>query len=209
VSQNRMSTAGTLISELSGGGGGGDADLVQQIFAEMNAPNGNNTMQAPPAFSAPSERQFPPGRAMAASLPPPSAMSQIAMDPQAAQAHMIGGQHPTPADFAHAMYGGGMMPQNPYIQQQQPPQNFMPQPEGNDGLMSKLSLSVGRELKTPLLVALIVLVMSMPFVNTMIGLYLPSLLKMGGDLTTVGLVMKSLLGGALFWILHRIVAPLI
>lgn len=194
-----MSSAGTLISDLDGGSGG-DADLVQQIFAEMNAPNGNNTMQMPPA---------PSGRSMAATLPPPTAMSQIAMDPQAAQAHMIGGQHPTPADFAHAMYGGGMMPQNPYMQQQQPPQAFMPQQEASGGLMSALSLSVGRELKTPLLVALIVLAMSMPFVNTMIGLYLPSLLKMGGDLTPTGLVMKALLGGALFWILHRIVAPLI
>ena len=195
-----MANAGTLISELDGGGGG-DADLVQQIFAEMNAPNGNNTMHAPPAA--------PSGRSMAASLPPPSAMSQIAMDPQAAQAHMIGGQHPTPADFAHAMYGGGMMPQNPYVQQQQPPQTFMPQQEASGGLMSALSVSVGRELKTPLLVALIVLVMSLPFVHTMIGLYLPSMLKMGGDLTPVGLVLKSLLGGALFWVLHRIVAPLI
>jgi hypothetical protein len=194
-----MANAGTLISDLDGGGG--DADLVQQIFAEMNAPNGNNTMHAPPAA--------PSGRAMAATLPPPTAMSQIAMDPQAAQAHMIGGAHPTPADFAHAMYGGGMMPQNPYVQQQQPPQGFAPQQEESGGLMSKLSISLGRELKTPLLVALIVLVMSLPFVNTMIGLYLPSLLKMGGDLTTIGLVLKSLLGGALFWVLHRIVAPLI
>jgi hypothetical protein len=199
-----MSSAGTMLSDLSDGPApSGDADLVQQIYAEMNHPNGGNTMHAPPAA--------PSARAMAPGLPPPSAMSQIAMDPQAATAHMIGGQHPTPADFAHAMHASGatgMMPMNPYMQA--PPQGFQPQMQAPaPSLMSTLSTSLSKEFKTPILVALIVFVMSLPFINTMIGMYLPSLLRIGGDLTTVGLVLKSLLGGALFWILHRIVAPLI
>ncbi len=203
-----MSAAGTLLSDLDGGGSGsgGDADLVQQIYAEMNAPNGGNTLQTPPALAP-----APSARAMAPGLPPPSAMSQIAMDPQAATAHMIGGQHPTPADFAHAMHASGatgMMPMNPYMQA--PPQGFQPQPPPqNGGLMSMLSSSLSKEFKTPVLVALIVFIMSLPFVNTMIGLYLPSLLRIGGELTTVGLLVKSMAGGVLFWILQRIVAPLI
>lgn len=202
-----MSNAGTLLSDLGdqSGGGSGDADLVQQIFAEMNAPSGGNTMQAPPALPpAPSARVMAPG------LPPPGAMSQIAMDPQAATAHIIGGQHPTPADFAHAMHAGGMMPANPYVQMAQPPVGFQPQVEQQSGgLMSVVTSSLQKEFKTPILVALIVFIMSLPFVNTMIGMYLPSLLRIGGDLTTLGLVLKSAIGGALFWVLHRIVAPLI
>ena len=197
-----MSNAGTLLSDLTDKpGGGGDDDLVQKIFAEMNGPSGGNTMQPP----APSARA-----SMAPGLAPVGAMSQIAMDPTATTAHMIGGQHPTPADFAHAMYasGQGAVPMNPYIQMQ-PPQGFQPVQEPQRSIWSALSTSITRELKTPLLVALIVFVVSLPFVNTMIGVYMPSLLRMGGDLTTVGLALKSLIGGALFWVLNRIVAPLI
>lgn len=199
-----MSNAGTLLSDLNDKPGGDD-DLVQKIFAEMNGPSGGNTMQPPALAPAPSARA-----SMAPGLPPIGAMSQIAMDPSAPTAHMIGGQHPTPADFAHAMYAGGgsAMPMNPYLPMQ-PPQGFQPVQEQQRSLWSALSLSVTRELKTPLLVALIVFVVSLPFVNTMIGLYMPSLLRMGGDLTTIGLGLKSLLGGTLFWILNRIVAPLI
>ena len=196
-----MSNAGTLLSDLTDKPGGGDDDLVQKIFAEMNGPTGGNTMHPP----APSARA-----SMAPGLAPVGAMSQIAMDPSASTAHMIGGQHPTPADFAHAMYasGQGAVPMNPYLSMQ-PPQGFQPVQEVQRSIWSSVSMSVTRELKTPLLVALIVFVVSLPFINTMIGLYLPSLLRMGGDLTTVGLALKSLIGGALFWVLNRIVAPLI
>jgi hypothetical protein len=197
----RMAEAGTLLSDLDGKQSlAGDDDLVQKIFAEMNTPNGGNTISGlPPA---------PSGRAMAPGMAPIGAMSQIAMDPTAATAHIIGGQHPTPADFAHAMHGGGMMPVNPYLPVG-PPQGFQPVPQPQVGLFDSLKMSLGREMKTPVLVAIIVFVMSLPFVNTMIGLYLPSMLRIGGDLTTMGLALKSLAGGALFWVLHRIVAPLI
>jgi hypothetical protein len=43
----------------------------------------------------------------------------------------------------------------------------------------------------------------------MIGHYLPNLLKIGGDLTTVGLVFKSLLAGTAFWVLQRVLVPLV
>ena len=200
-----MSNAGTLLSDLTDKSGGGDDDLVQKIFAEMNGPSGGNTMQPPALAPAPSARA-----SMAPGLAPVGAMSQIAMDPSASTAHMIGGQHPTPADFAHAMYasGQGAVPMNPYLSMP-PPQGFQPAQEQQRSIWSAVSMSVTRELKTPLLVALIVFVVSLPFVNTMIGLYLPSLLRMGGDLTTVGLALKSLIGGLLFWVLNRIVAPLI
>lgn len=198
-----MANAGTLLSDLDErpSPSGGDEDLVQKIFAEMNTPNGGNSMAPPPAPSA--------RASMSPGLPPPGAMSQIAMDPSAATAHMIGGQHPTPADFAHAMYSGNMQPMNPYMSM--PPQGFAPSmvQQESPGLFSAISNGLLRELKTPILVALIIFVISLPFVNTMVGLYMPSLLRIGGDLTTMGLGLKSLMGGALFWVLHRIVAPLI
>jgi hypothetical protein len=195
-----MSSAGTMLDELDASSGSPhDEDLVKRIFAEMNSPSGGNPIQMPPAPSA---------RAMSGGqLPPINSLTSLTMDPSPATAHVIGSQHPTPADFAHAMHGMPMMmPQQQQQYQQQPMMQMAPQ----GGFFSNLSgFSLTREFKTPLLVALIVFVVSLPMINTMIGLYLPSLLRMGGDLTTLGLVVKSLVGGALFWILQRVVAPLI
>ncbi len=185
-----MSSAGTLLDDLDAAPiNPQDEDIVKRIMSEINTPSGGNPIQMPPAPSA---------RAMAGGqLPPINSLTSLTMDPSPATAHMIGSQHPTPADFAHAMHGMPMM--MPMMQQA---------PQG--GFLSGLSgFSLTREFKTPLLVALIVFVISLPMINTMIGLYMPSLLRMGGDLTTLGLVLKSLLGGALFWILQRVVAPLI
>ena len=141
-------------------------------------------------------------------LPPINSLTSLTMDPAPATAHVIGSQHPTPADFAHAMHGMPMMMPPQQQQQQAMMMPMMAAPQG--GLLSSLSgFSLTREFKTPLLVALIVFIVSLPMINTMIGLYMPSLLRMGGDLTTLGLVAKSLLGGALFWVLQRVVAPLI
>jgi len=196
-----MSSAGTMLDELDGSPGSPhDEDLVKRIFAEMNSPSGGNPIQMPPAPSA---------RAMSGGqLPPINSLTSLTMDPSPATAHVIGSQHPTPADFAHAMHGMPMM--MPQQQQQQYQQQPMMQMAPQGGFFSNLSgFSLTREFKTPLLVALIVFVVSLPMINTMIGLYLPSLLRMGGDLTTLGLVVKSLVGGALFWILQRVVAPLI
>jgi hypothetical protein len=205
-----MSSAGTLLENLDaapGPGQGNDDDLVSRIFAEMNGtPSGGNTIQLPPA---PSARNMPSGQ-----LPPVNSLTSITMDPTPATAHVIGSQNPTPADFAHAMHGtpmmmpqmapmGTPMVQNPYAMQ------MGPVPVAQGGFFSSMSFSLGRELKTPLLVALIVFVIGLPVINTMIGIYMPSLLRMGGDVTMLGLALKSLLGGALFWILQRVVAPLI
>ncbi len=196
-----MSSAGTMLDELDASPASPhDEDLVKRIFAEMNSPSGGNPIQMPPAPSA---------RAMSGGqLPPINSLTSLTMDPSPATAHVIGSQHPTPADFAHAMHGMPMM--MPQQQQYQQPMMQMAPAAAQGGFLSNLSgFSLTREFKTPLLVALIVFVVSLPMINTMIGLYLPSLLRMGGDLTTLGLVVKSLVGGALFWILQRVVAPLI
>jgi hypothetical protein len=64
------------------------------------------------------------------------------------------------------------------------------------------------QVKQPLLVAIIIFLVSLPIINVLIGHYLPSLLRLGGDLTTVGLVVKSLVGGFLFWFIQKILVPL-
>jgi cytosine/uracil/thiamine/allantoin permease len=48
----------------------------------------------------------------------------------------------------------------------------------------------------------------LPIINVLIGHYLPSLLRLGGDLTTAGLVVKSLIGGFLFWFIQKVLVPL-
>ena len=205
---------GTPLDQLdSSPGGATDDDLVKRIFAEMHGGGGaggqsNSIHQLPPAPSA---------RAMVGGqLPPVNSLTGITMDPVPSTAHVIGSQHPTPADFAQAMHGMPMMmppgvPQPGMMMPQQQQQMYM-QPAtapSSGGFFSNMSFSLGRELKTPILVALIVFIMGLPMINTMIGIYLPSLLRMGGDVTMLGLALKSLLGGALFWILQRVIAPLI
>jgi len=65
-----------------------------------------------------------------------------------------------------------------------------------------------QQVKQPLFVAIIIFLVSLPALNVLIGYYLPSLLRVGGDLTTAGTVLKSLFGGFLFWFIQKIVVPL-
>jgi hypothetical protein len=143
-----------------------------------------------------------------------------------AQAHVIGRDHPTPADFAAAMHGvrdnaGGMPnmmppPQGQFMPQGQGQGQFMPQGQGQQQWQAppeankrNIYSRVAEEVKTPILVTLLVFVFSIPVVNVLFSHYIPSLVKPTGDLTTVGVLVKSALAGATFWILQRVVAPLI
>jgi hypothetical protein len=194
-----MSSSGTLLSDLQQSGSPGDDDLVKQIFKDMNQPVSTGSM---------------------VNSPNPNTYAPIAMDPNPATSHVIGRDHPTPADFAAAMHGvrdnaGGMPNMMP------PPQGqFMPQAPGqwqgqgqqvqaSEGTKRNIYSRVADEVKTPILVTLLVFVFSIPVVNVLFSHYIPSLVKPTGDLTTVGVLVKSVLAGATFWILQRVVAPLI
>jgi hypothetical protein len=63
-------------------------------------------------------------------------------------------------------------------------------------------------MKQPLLVAIIIFLVSLPALNLLLGYYFPSLLRLGGDLTTMGLALKSLVGGFLFWFIQKVLVPL-
>ena len=203
-----MSSSGTLLSDLEQKGSPGDDDLVKQIFKDMNQPV-SSTGGASPMVNSPNPNTYAP----------------IAMDPNPATSHVIGRDHPTPADFAAAMHGvrdnaggqpnmmappqgqfapqmGGQMGGNQWVPQQQ----MAPQPmQEKRNIYSR----VAEEVKTPILVTLLVFIFSIPVVNVLFSHYIPSLVKPTGDLTTVGVLTKSVLAGATFWILQRVVAPLI
>ena len=208
--------SGTLLSDLdSAGASMGDDTAVQRILNEMNG----TSAQPPPVpqqqLQPPSVQSRQPPAQQVINSPNPNSTMQHSMDSMPSTAHIIGGEHPTNADFAAMMYSSGRgvqgmqqqqqyIPQNPYANPIQNPQMYMP-PTQRKSYYS----DIASELKTPILVALLFFVLSLPFVSVLMAHYLPSLVKATGELTTVGLLIKSLIAGALFWVLHRIVAPLL
>jgi hypothetical protein len=65
------------------------------------------------------------------------------------------------------------------------------------------------EFRIPFFVVILVFVFSLPVVNFLFAHYLPRLVKPTGDLTIVGLLVKSFAAGGAFWVLHRVIVPLL
>jgi hypothetical protein len=197
-----MASAGTLLSDLDSKAPvmSKDDDLVNKILADMNIPSSSNPiMNGPPPPSGNGSRMI--------SSPNPNTTYPMATDPATATAHMIGKEYPTMADFANLAHApsfshGG----SAYANVASPPQQYAPPLV--DTTKGNLYSDIVSQAKQPLLVAIIIFLVSLPIINVLIGHYLPSLLRMGGDLTTVGMVVKSLLGGFLFWFIQRVLVPL-
>jgi hypothetical protein len=202
-----MSSAGTLLSELDAGGGSPsqDSDLVEKILADMNSGSGGNSVQMPArGMSAPP----PPMPAMAPPGVPAANSFPTAADPLTAQAHVIGKDHPTPGDFAAAMYGMNRGPEAAMYGgggSRVPSQEDYAYEEPKKNLYAR----VWDEAKTPLMVTLLVFVLSLPAINVLVAHYVPSLVLPTGALNMMGMAGKAVLAGLLFWILQRVVAPLI
>jgi hypothetical protein len=190
--------SGTMLSDLGNDSPGSDTDLVQRILAEINTSesSSNPVVQSMPP---------PAGNGRVINSPNPNTTYPLAMDPATATAHMIGKAYPTPADFATMMNQGS----NGAFASAQAPQ-AQPQP-----ILTQLSNGKGwfadyaQQLRQPVLVAIIFFLVSLPVVNVMLGHYMPSLLRSGGDLTTLGLLAKSLVAGAAYWIILNIIVPLV
>jgi hypothetical protein len=200
-----MASSGTLLSDLADRVPvSKDDDLVSQIMSEMN----RSPSPANPVMSAPSG---PPQQAHTGMIyaPNPNQTHPAAMDPATATAHMIGKQYPTTADFANMMhapsYYGGAPMGSPY--QSAGPAGPAAPPLA--AVESRGYADILAQLKQPVMVAIIIFLVSLPIVNVLMGHYLPSLLRVGGDLTMLGMALKSALGGALFWLLQRVVVPLL
>ena len=207
--------SGTLLSDLDSSPSSSDDNAVQRILTEMNG----GPSPPPPQLQV---RQ-PQAPAQVMNAPNPNSTMQYAMDNQPATAHVIGMDHPTNADFTAMMYNqrgqqqqqfapamrqGGQGGQGMQGMQQGQQQQWNMQPPNNYPSKSYTS-DLMKELKTPLLVSLLIFVFSLPVINIMVSHYFPSFVKGTGELTTVGLIIKSLLAGGAFWILQRIVAPLL
>ena len=212
----QMASSGTLLSELdTNQGASNDGDLVRKIFADMNMPGSNN-----PVIS---------GVGQMINSPNPNSIAPMTMDSAPPTSHIIGKDHPTPADFAAAVHGvprsmnegnmappmpnnmAGMPPQgmwNPYMMQQQQ-QQAMPMMMEDPASKKNMYARIADEVKIPILVTILVFVFSLPFLNVLFSHYIPSLLKPTGDLTSVGLLVKAALAGVSFWILQRVIAPLL
>ena len=195
-----MAAAGTLLSDLQGAPGQ-DGDLVQKILSDMNIPTGGGSKAMPPPLPA------------SAPAYPPQAMSTqpMTMDSRIPTSHMIGNEHPSPADFAAAMVGANRapemyMPANPMVPGAYP---AAPQQTAFDLPSKNLYGRVLDEVKIPFVVAFLFFAFSLPPIRVLVSHYVPSLIKNTGEYQLPGLLLVSAVVGATFWVLHRVVAPLL
>jgi len=192
-----MSEAGTLLSELDGARPS-DGDLVDSILSDLNqsSHSGGGNMAPPMGVRG----QMQNVQQLQSSFP-------TATDPAVPTAHLIGHDHPTSADFQRMMSAAqGPVPFNamaPQMQQQAQQEVKYQQPEKNwQGQWID-------ELKQPILVAILVFIVTLPAVHLLVNHYLPSLLNPGGNFTTMGNLARAVFSGLLYWILQRVIAPLL
>jgi len=206
-----MASAGTLLSDLDGSGGG-DGDLVQKILSDMNIPTQDAGMRAPPQ-PMPVQRHENQGYEQE-----PNTNQHITMDSRIPTSHMIGNEHPTQAEFAAAMIGmgssnqgvamsGAGMPgmQMPGMQGMQMPGMQAPASEPTKNLYTYIV----NEIKIPFVVAILFFIFSLPPIRIILSHYMPSLIRPTGEFHISGLLVISLTMGATFWLMHRVIAPLL
>ena len=190
-----MATAGTLLTDLDGKTPvfSKDDDLVNKILADMNIPSQSNPVMTPS------------GNGRVINSPNPNSTYPMAIDPGTATAHMIGKDYPTAADFANLMHSSQFSGGSSFASVAQPVQQ---QPTLIETAKGNMYSDIISQIKQPLIVAIIVFIVSLPIINVLVGHYFPSLLRIGGDLTTAGLLVKSLIGGFLFWFIQKVLVPL-
>lgn len=195
--------SGTLLSDLDSSPTSTDDSAVQRILNEMN---GAPQQLSPPQIQM---RAPQPPAQQVINSPNPNSTFQHSMDNQPATAHMIGMDHPTNADFAAMMYSQRAPQQQQQYAPAQQQQQWNMQPPVYQMPGKNYTSELVKEIKTPLLVSILIFIFSLPVVNIMVSHYFPSFVKGTGELTTVGLLLKSILAGTAFWILQRIIAPLL
>jgi hypothetical protein len=189
----------TLLSELDSAPAVGDGDFVQNILNEMN---GAPPPMPPPAVGGSGQPMM--------NAPNPNSTAGITMDNAPITSHMIGNSHPTPADFTKMMNTqpvaapqGAMGGMGAAFAPQQP--QYVPPPPPKRSWL----LRTADEFRVALFVAIIVFVFSLPVVNFLFAHYIPSTVKSTGELTWLGLLIKSLVAGSTFWVLQRVIVPLL
>jgi len=212
-----MANAGTLLSDLDGKAPlSGDGDLVKMIYQEMNT--GNDMRPGVPTMGMPSAAAPGGMSGQMMPMPPPQQSTQhYQMDPGPATAHIIGGQHPTSADFAQMLQsstpgfaaGGNWGPASgmPTNTQQAQLAAQIASMQASQG--KAWSHYIAEEMKVPILIAILVFVVNLPFLSVLVAHYAPWMLKSSGDMNVYGQISKALLVGGLFWGSNRIILPLL
>jgi hypothetical protein len=204
-----MANAGTLLSDLDGKAPlSGDGDLVKMIYQDMNS---NQDMRpGTPSAMAPGGVQGP----MMPMPPPQQSTQQYQMDSGPPTAHIIGGQHPTSADFAQMLQSSspgfaaaGAWDNRPNSQGQAQLAAQIASLQASQG--KAWSAYLGDEMKTPILIAILVFIVNLPFLSVLVAHYAPWMLKSSGDMNIYGQLSRALLVGALFWGSNRILLPLL
>jgi len=197
-----MANAGTLLSDLDSKAPiAGDSDLVKMIYQDMNS---GNEMR-PGAMGGVQSGPMNP-------MPPPQSTQHYQMDTVPATAHIIGGQHPTSGDFAQMLQSsapgfpaGGNWANASTNQSQIAAQIASMQAMQGKAWSSLLT----DEMKTPVLIAILVFVVNLPFISVLVAHYAPWMLKASGDMNLYGQFSKALLVGFLFWGANRVILPLV
>jgi hypothetical protein len=205
-----MASGGTLLSDLDGKAPiAGDGDLVKMIYQDMNS--GGSVGQVPMGGTPMGGIQSGPINPM----PPPQSTQHYQMDPTPATAHIIGGQHPTAADFSQMLQsstpgfpaGGGWVGAGANSPNQAQIAAQIASIQASQG--KAWSNWITDEMKVPILIAILVFVVNLPFLSVLVAHYAPWMLKASGDMNLYGQASKALLVGALFWASNRIILPLL
>jgi len=204
-----MSHGGTLLSDLDGKAPlSGDGDLVKMIYNDMNA--GQDMRPGMPSAMAPGGVQGP----MVPMQPPQQSTQQYQMDSAPHTAHIIGGQHPSAADFANMLQGstpgfaaGGNWAQSNSQNSQAQLAAQIASLQASQG--KAWGNYIGDEMKVPLLIAILVFIVNLPFLSVLVAHYAPWMLKASGDMNLYGQLGRAVLVGILFWGSNRIILPLL
>ena len=201
-----MANAGTLLSDLDSKAPiAGDSDLVKMIYQDMNS---GNEMRPGTAMGGIQSGPMNP-------MPPPQSTQQYQMDSVPATAHIIGGQHPTAGDFAQMLqssapgFPAGGNWHNAATNQANQSQ-IAAQIASMQAMQGKAwGGFLTDEMKTPVLIAILVFVVNLPFISVLVAHYAPWMLKASGDMNLYGQLSKALLVGILFWTANRVILPLV
>ena len=203
-----MANAGTLLTDLDSKAPiAGDGDLVNMIYQDMNQ---GDMRSGIPSGAAPGGVQGP-----MMPMPPPQQSNQhYQMDSVPPTAHIIGGQHPTAADFANMVQSSGSTMHasagwaGPSTGQQNA--QLAAQIAAMQSSQGKAwSNYIADELRMPILIAILVFVVNLPFLSVLVAHYAPWMLKSSGDMNLYGQISKALLVGALFLGANRVILPLL
>lgn len=173
--------SGTPIDALESGNvtNAADASRMAEILRDMNASGAEVAAGATPSVADVSAQQ-------AAPMPPPQMM------PMAQMPMMPMGQMP--------MGMGGMNGQIPMMVQHQQP-NFVPyEEESHIASPPKKNVwsNIFDNVIDPIFVAFLVFTLSLPVLQTFLSKYATWAFSVGGQLSWLGLIAKSLLAGVLF-----------